>query len=226
MSRKKRVGFSPPEVVEFVATRSEMSNDELSSIWWHQDDIEEFLQSALKNSTDAMKHKLLMDGLDRALQNSRQQQAHKLPRDDEKVDEYLRNVSEDRGLTLWCRYGHSRRGLERICSRLHFESRAYAADKARAEVVRLSKTTFEHDELCQVSERCTLSAKVFARMIAEADAVAARTVDSFDSEEAQSLKQARRNTQPTYTGSGDKNVPLTIRIRALVKQKSLRRWSA
>jgi hypothetical protein len=220
------VCFATPVVIEYVTVQSELSTDEQSSVWWHQDDIDDFLKNALKNSTDAMKHKLLMDGLDRALHNSRPQHALKLNHD-EKYDEYLRTVQEDRGLTLWCRYGHSRRGLERVCSRLHFESRAYAAEKGRAEIVRLSRASVDKEELRQVSERCAFFAKVFARMIAEADAIAARTLDSFDTEEGQSTqKQTRRNTQPCYSGNEDNNVPSLISIPTLITQKSMRRWSA
>lgn len=73
------------------------------------------------------------------------------------------------GLAHWCTHGHSRRGLERWGSLYHCSSRNKGADLCKSTVIKLSLTS---DELALEASRLSLSSRIFARMMGEADEVA------------------------------------------------------
>jgi hypothetical protein len=74
------------------------------------------------------------------------------------------------GLAHWCTHGHSRRGLERWGSQYHGTSRTDATDSSKSTVVNLN---LSGDELAREASRLSLSSRVFARMMGEADEAAA-----------------------------------------------------
>lgn len=94
----------------------------------------------------------------------------------------------DKGLVPWCTHGHSRRGLERWSSKSHGNARTADAESAKAAVVAASRrharrssrrssgsavVAQNEDEIGRVSRSSSRTARIFARMMGEADAFAA-----------------------------------------------------
>jgi hypothetical protein len=143
-------------------------------LWWSREDFRSFMSRAVRTSTEARKHTLLLEALDKAKSYSRQ--VAQLLGDQESLNKNLENMrDEDRGLRLWCQYGHSRRGLEKYTSRLCFKTKRSDRLKLLMQVTMLSRTGVEPELIRQVSERTCRSSAIFARMLGIADAQAARS---------------------------------------------------
>lgn len=172
--KRRTVCFASPLEIHHASNWDDQFqiDDFKLSLWWSREDFVSIMSKAIRTSVEARKHTMLPDAIDKAFTHSKEE-AHTLG-DQGHVDEYLNLLSdEDRGLRLWCQYGHSRRGLERFTSRLYQETKRSDRAKIVRQVVILSKSGAKPDVLRRVSERTSRSSGIFARMLGIADANAA-----------------------------------------------------
>ncbi len=80
------------------------------------------------------------------------------------------------GLLQWCAHGHSRRGLERSCSKSLFKRWEYTK-RVRETIIAMSKlshsqpsSSINDENLRQISEKESRLPRLFARLMGEADA--------------------------------------------------------
>jgi hypothetical protein len=182
--RKRKVRFAPPCFNEY----SETSSDEVSpeeenhQLWWSQEELEVIMDKALQVSNEARDQPIVVGGLDQALELAISKAAVLGAR--KQLESYLSNVQEEeRGLKLWCQYGHSRRGLEKFTSIFYNDMRKKDIYKLTKMVMVLKKKGAEPELIRQVSEQTSRSSVVFARMLAIADHKATSRLTIVDDEE-------------------------------------------
>jgi hypothetical protein len=162
---RKQVRFADlHNLVEHVNC-TEKSDEERKNTWWSLDEICFMSTDALLWAEESKRSKAVIESLDHALREARRAVVYQNPQ------MFLHNQS----LCLWCQYGHSRRGLERIASPLHETTRSNTINTFRKRIVKLSQLSADAEEIHLASEKGSLSSTIFARMIGIADAQAALT---------------------------------------------------
>mmetsp|Transcript_35699 Transcript_35699/g.53219 ORF Transcript_35699/g.53219 Transcript_35699/m.53219 type:complete len:297 (+) Transcript_35699:247-1137(+) len=157
------------EIIELIPLPDELSQEERQSVWWTMDDYQEFSETAHHICKEVRRHGALTTGLDEALKRS--ERAAKMV-DESRVEEVITKISADPGLAQWCTHGHSRRGLERSGSRYHNSFRGVQAQDTRACAL-LFQSNLSREELRTEYLLRSRSARIFARLMGEADAIAA-----------------------------------------------------
>lgn len=168
--RRKKVRFAPArsEIVEYVASRSDLSLEESKHIWWTPSEMREFRHAAKTMSRETRGTTWMIQSVEEAF-NTARQIASSFP-EDTLTSEALQHIKPREDFVDWCRYGHSRRGLERWSCKAHKDARAEAASKARKRVIEMHKCN--SDFLRRIYERFSRASKVYARLIGLADAEA------------------------------------------------------
>lgn len=211
---KKRVVFSPMARVVNVMARSEMSYMLRSLIWWQRNDYDDF-----KKTGRIIAQAMLCGGSEIWLQTSDawgkkqgqsprnlssnangnvNQRAHlqALQRYGVKTDvDNNEEKDEDVGSKWWCKFGHSRRGLEHIVSieegkqRQRFVTIAVRAvlDEQRRQRI----TRKDPQKIATVSMQYTSWARDLAHAAAAADAEAVKS--NFDSKAKCRVEHLKRN---------------------------------
>jgi hypothetical protein len=169
-SRVRRVRFAAAEVVEYVPDREELTADEKDGIWWSPLATKEIHRSAKKLGKEAVRNKWMVEGYEQAHQTARQMASS--IRDEKWLLSKLENIQVDEPLLDWCKYGHSRRGLERRSSKSNDLARSDAARKSQRAVLHLAKEEADEESIRRAYERASRSSKIFARFMGEADALA------------------------------------------------------
>mmetsp|Transcript_3411 Transcript_3411/g.5017 ORF Transcript_3411/g.5017 Transcript_3411/m.5017 type:complete len:348 (+) Transcript_3411:64-1107(+) len=185
----KQVRFAPEivQVLEFLPTRAELSDAETRTFWWLSEDYDEFKLTAKLICKEVRRNTKYTAGLDAAYR--RATRAAFTIEDEEKADDVegvLEDLNLDLGLAQWCTHGHSRRGLERWGSRMHGLSRGEHAEDAKTEIVKLAYVIDDMEQLRIEAEKRTRVSRIFARMMGEADSVAAKKKPS-----SRSLRNSR-----------------------------------
>ncbi len=163
----KRLRFASAVVIDFLPIISEA---ERRASWYSEEEMECMISKASYSADESRRNKVLLDALDQALRDARRLALAQNANQDDAVP----SVSGDRDfLYLWCQYGHSRRGLERLVSRNHQITRTNIIKKVRSIVLTLSRSGAEADQIRTTSGKASRSSLVFAQMIATADAQAA-----------------------------------------------------
>jgi hypothetical protein len=164
---RRKVRFHPSisQVVVTLPTLREIDEDQKRRLWWSLSDYEVFTDTARNISREVRRHPGLTSGLDEAFRKALLASKHV-----DQVEEAMQQIPLDPGLAHWCTHGHSRRGLERWGSQYHGTSRTDATDSSKSTVVNLN---LSGDELAREASRLSLSSRVFARMMGEADEAAA-----------------------------------------------------
>jgi hypothetical protein len=194
---RKRLRFSPPVVVAYLP---EISNDEKRAAWWSQEESACIISKALYSADESRKNKVLVDTLDQALRHARRSA---LALNNNERDSAPELLTEQRLLSLWCQYGHSRRGLEKMVSRVHQTTRDNIVIRTRSKVVALSHSGADPEKIRAVSEKGSRSSAVFATMIATADAEAVLSPLAERRRSIQSSKQASSLPSPTTLATGN-----------------------
>lgn len=192
---KKSVRFGEPQVVCTVAARSELTAVELNATWWSPAAMNEFFRSAKTFSKRAQGSNFMVAGFEHAFEYAKQR-ASSLNKTVVFHWE-LENVQVEQELVDWCRFGHSWRGLERRSSFLHDEDRAREAFKAKSIILEM-KDSADTEAVRRAYERASRSFKIFARMMAEADAMVVK-VQSLSMRKNKSLAdltvQVKKNSR-------------------------------
>ena len=114
------------------------------------------MSTAVRTSVEARKHVLLSEALETALSYSIREA--QLLEDSGNLNEYLDSIGdENRGLRLWCQYGHSRRGLESYACRLYQETRKRDRRNLVQQIAILSKKGARPELIRRISERASPS---------------------------------------------------------------------
>jgi len=179
--------------------------------------MEAISQTAKGIAKQVRRHSRMTIGLDEAYKRT-QKIAYKLD-DEESTLKVMEKLSLDSGLMQWCAHGHSRRGLERIGSRLHAMSRS-RKEAALMEMI-LDRCPSSLDDDKQENwrhqiEKITRTSRIFARMIGEADAVAATRQDTYMRRWSDLGSRTANNRQMEQAYSNPFH-----RIRSLPKMKGL-----
>jgi hypothetical protein len=185
-----KVDFSPMARMVTIDSSKEMTHEEKADIWWQHPDYEEFRKTA------RMVAKAMLEGGSEIWLASNQswqvpnqnhdatlQSAYSLSkRPDNSPAEKLNQKEryEDVRSKWWCRFGHSRRGLEHIASVGEGRQRQTNIQASVRAVVRecqQQKTYSRKDveKLRSVSVRYTSWARDLAKAAGDADADAVRT---------------------------------------------------
>ncbi len=106
-----------------------------------------------------------------------------------RIDHLHKMQDEHRGLTLWCQYGHSRRGLEKFTSRQYCDTRRKQMRQLSQRVVALSKRGADPTELRQASEEASRISITFARILAIAQYKAATSSFPGEDERVKTLEK-------------------------------------
>jgi hypothetical protein len=208
-SKRKKVRFSRDEIVQYVTARSEMTLEETKSIWWSPAEMQEFRHTAKIISRETRGAEWMIRSLEESCNIARQ--IAKSCSDEMLMEEKTWEHLEPRqDLVDWCRYGHSRRGMERWFCKAHKEIRADTTSKARRRILEMQRC--DDDFLRRISERFSRSSRIFARLIGEADAKAAvslSTVSSSSYHDKESRK-CMENVNLVDTGLYDTSATVAI----------------
>jgi len=199
----KQLRFAPEivQVVEFLPTRAELSDSETRAFWWLPEDYEEFKLTAKLICKEVRRNTKYTAGLDAAYRRATRAAVTIDDENDDEIEGVLKNLNLDLGLAQWCTHGHSRRGLERWGSRMHGLNRGEHAEDAKTEIVKLGDILDDMDLLRLEAEKRTRVSRIFARMMGEADAVAARKTPI-----SRSLRSSRWGNNLYSGASSDQSV--------------------
>jgi hypothetical protein len=174
-------------------------------MWWSHEEVECMISKATYSADESRKNKVLVDALDQALRDARRSA---LLFNSNINDSLVKVLNDETLLYLWCHYGHSRRGLEKMVSRVHQTTRDNIVRKARSNVIALSRSGATPEVVQAAYEKASQSSVIFANMIAAADAQAALHPVA---ERRRSMTQMLKETQQssfTTTVIGRKQSPL------------------
>lgn len=154
MSKRVRFPETVVSVVDYVPSRSSLSQEDYKKLWYQRSDFQ-FSKS-------------------KARMISKESQSYGYSADLEGVfGGGLPSIQER--LNLWCRYGHSRRGLERWANETHGQLRKREQSRAVKAVLLAQREMqkfgqpVESEELKSISEALTQSAREFAQRMGQAD---------------------------------------------------------
>lgn len=162
------------QIIEYIPTRSDLLESEKQMVWWGPNDYFEFQATAEGISTAAQGNRRMTVGLDEAYRMA--EELAKISDDEDLLELEFQKLPVQsqrfKGLAQWCTHGHTRRGLEKAVSRRHCNFRRSLMRKANEDVCNLQ--TLSPPELRIEAEKRSRVARIFARMMGEADAMAAR----------------------------------------------------
>lgn len=163
-----KVRFASTNVVADEQSIYDHSLTAKETIWWSSHVLRQSHQEARNLCLEARQKSWMVKGFEDAFDSA--QKAAASETDDESIQQLLNTTFASTEVLDWCRYGHSWRGLERPSSTKN--------DKSRCDVQRLArKAVLENSEsdpnlIRSLYQRASLPAKVFARVMGEADALA------------------------------------------------------
>lgn len=165
----KRPRFSTTVVVKMLP---ELKKEDKKWLWWNEEEVEFILSQASYGAEETRRNRMLVDTLDQALRDARRSAL--MSNNSNSVDlEWVTPLRDRDPLYLWCQYGHSRRGLEKMVSQAHQITRNNIASKIRSKIVMLSRSGEGVEEIRVASEKMSRSSILFARMMGAADEQAA-----------------------------------------------------
>lgn len=208
-------------VVAYLPLPSEIEDSQRRDMWWGAQDYENFSIMARNIARETRRHRSLSIGLDEAYKKAAKasrivdestielavekltgnsvslsyQLTQQLFRSCENVPLTTVCFPPKKGLHGWCTHGHSRRGLERWISRLHSACRSDDASTAKSRVVHLQD--MDSEELRQESLARSRTARLFARLMGEADRAAVGTY-SGSASAAAAVIQSRATAQQLH----------------------------
>ncbi len=163
---KRSVRFASPQVVEYVTARSDLTVEETNNTWWSPAAMAHNMRDAKALSKEAQSSGFMVAAFEKAYEVSKVMANTSGSFDDVQVEQ---------DLVDYCRFGHCFRGLERSSSKLYNRARYSASSHARKGVIELTKQGADKYYVRGVYERATLSSKLFAHVMGEADAVACKS---------------------------------------------------
>lgn len=167
---KKRVRFGAPKIVEQLPSLDDISAEEKANTWWSPLATKEIHRAAKTLGKEAIRNKWMVEGYEQGHQTARHMASS--IKDEESLFRKLEEVEIDVQLIDWCKYGHSRRGLERRSSKSHDSARTDAAKRAKKVVLKLVKAKEDDETIRLAYERSSCASRIFARFMGEADALA------------------------------------------------------
>lgn len=181
----KSVQFSPMARVMPITPRHMMSFVTRSSIWWQRSDYDEF-----KRAGRMISKAILQGGSEIWLQTSNAWDRKRTPSSEDKEED-----TADVGEKWWCKFGHSRRGLEHIVTIEEGRTRQqYVNNAIRAvlEEQRRQRITMKDPErLASVAARHTAWARDLALAAGAADEEAVQS--NFNTNARSRVEHLRRN---------------------------------
>ncbi len=194
---KKKVSFSSMARVMPVLHRNEMSYYLKSMIWWQRNDYEDF-----KKTGRIISKAMLQGGSEIWLQTSNAwskkigQRKQSISGDGE---EKKVNADDDVGNKWWCKFGHSRRGLEHIVSIDEGRQRQklvnYSITAVLEEQRRQRISRHDTNKIANISMQYTSWARDLARAAGDADEEAVKT--NFDQSAKCRLTHLSQNLKNT-----------------------------
>ncbi|GFH48443.1 hypothetical protein CTEN210_04919 [Chaetoceros tenuissimus] len=199
---KKKVSFSSMARVMPVLHRNEMSYYLKSMIWWQRNDYDDF-----KKTGRIISKAMLQGGSEIWLQTSnawskkigQRKQSINEDGEEKKVIEDEVNSDDDVGNKWWCKFGHSRRGLEHIVSidegrhRQKLVNHSITAVLEEQRRQRLSR--HDANKIANISMQYTSWARDLARAAGDADEEAVKT--NFDQKAKCRLTHLSQNLKNT-----------------------------
>jgi hypothetical protein len=168
----KKVCFAPEIVVVTYADR--LSVEETSKKWWSPIEVTQLRYAAKASSKETPQKTWMTKSFRKAYNQSRQMAS--CYEDESKLRVKLQNMKTSQELQDWCQYGHCKRGLERLSSQAHNAARSQAVKEARSRVIAMKGC----DALLirETSEYLSRTARIYARLMGQADADAVENVTS------------------------------------------------
>lgn len=163
--KRRKVHFGPLVVIQ--RPNLEGAESKLSP-WLSRDEFRSMLSKAVWTAVESRKF-VLSDAIDKAMIDARR--VASALTDQQNLQHYLESmddISDD--LRLWCQYGHSRRGLEKVASRRYQDRKM--KEKLFEQVASLSKAGAQPEVIRAVSECISRPSIILARMFGVADAKA------------------------------------------------------
>eukprot|EP00543_Licmophora_paradoxa_P015315 CAMPEP_0202460944 /NCGR_PEP_ID=MMETSP1360-20130828/46714_1 /ASSEMBLY_ACC=CAM_ASM_000848 /TAXON_ID=515479 /ORGANISM="Licmophora paradoxa, Strain CCMP2313" /LENGTH=246 /DNA_ID=CAMNT_0049082807 /DNA_START=21 /DNA_END=761 /DNA_ORIENTATION=- len=211
----RRVHFSEdsPYVIEYLPQLIELTRSEKCAIWWNRAEYDHIGDTARSICKEIRRHCATMTiGLEEAYRQSRNA-SNEI--EEYRMEEVIEQLSLNSGLAHWCTHGHSRRGLERWSSNSLGDSRISDAGRVKKQIVN-GQNNFTAEELRQHYLRLSRCARIFARLMGRADAIAmaAATSSRRWSDFGGAAALQRRRSSYQRTSSLPRQLPLPGLVRA------------
>ncbi len=196
LTMSKKVQFPSQEallsVVDYVPSRTTLSQEDYKRLWYQRSDFQ-FSKS-------------------KARMISKESQSYGYSADLEGVYGGCLPSTQER-LNLWCRYGHSRRGLERWANETHGQTRKREQSRAvktvifaQREMQKCGQST-EVEELRAISEALTQNAREFAQRMGQADEYAVALEQQLPNGSLRSALAQRRYINAKNASEEDSKLP-------------------
>lgn len=224
---KKSVIFSPMARVVSVPSRHDMSFVDKAGVWWQRSDYDDF-----KKTGRIIAKAMLQGGSEiwlssnnawekRAQKNKRNHQTRS-PEYDEALRKYVGEQragldpaeeasADDYGSKWWCKFGHSRRGLEHVASMDEGRHRQRNVNSAMRHIIdeqRSQRLNHRRDpvKLAKVALQYTSWARDLALAAGASDADAVRTNFSRDAKDRGHYLRHGVGSAGNNTGAGESSV--------------------
>ncbi len=155
-----------------------LSEDDIASRWWTPMEMTQFRQSAKQSSRDSRLKPWMTKSFERAYSRSRRVAELCDDENESKLLLELQNIKVTDDLVDWCQFGHRKRGLERWSSIPHNALRSHQVTAAKRQVLALNDAIL----IRRTSEKFSRTARVFARLVGQADAEAVCNPEPFKQE--------------------------------------------
>eukprot|EP00549_Striatella_unipunctata_P009295 CAMPEP_0118709466 /NCGR_PEP_ID=MMETSP0800-20121206/22661_1 /TAXON_ID=210618 ORGANISM="Striatella unipunctata, Strain CCMP2910" /NCGR_SAMPLE_ID=MMETSP0800 /ASSEMBLY_ACC=CAM_ASM_000638 /LENGTH=241 /DNA_ID=CAMNT_0006613179 /DNA_START=163 /DNA_END=888 /DNA_ORIENTATION=+ len=192
--RMRRVRLS--DDVKVIPPPEPFTPQEVRATWWQKEDYAVFKKTSKMIAMELRYHNLadqcLRTAYDRACSASIGFMA------DNEIEEYLRNTKRDEDLVHWAQRPN-RRGLERWASKKHGSAREVDSILGVKVLLReqrrqRNEEDYSPEKLARVAEKASRTARIFARMMAQADAVPLRCEKSSSAGKRHSMQFATLHT--------------------------------
>mmetsp|Transcript_13595 Transcript_13595/g.20547 ORF Transcript_13595/g.20547 Transcript_13595/m.20547 type:complete len:249 (-) Transcript_13595:316-1062(-) len=182
VEEKRQIRFNEkPTIIALIPKLSELSDEELKDVWWDHDDYDHFKLTTRAICKEIRRYESQTSGLNAAYlrarhgANSFQRAKRRSPNqfnDDDDIEPVVERLGKtDTGLVQWCTHGQLRRGLEKWGSKAHI---ARSKD-SRVQKNAIIESELRGDDLRKISLVQSQPSRIFARLMGEADSVAATT---------------------------------------------------
>ena len=200
---RKSVRFAPTARVATIPSRNSLSLFDRSLIWWTRSDYESF-----KKTGRMIARAILEGGSHIWLQSQFTREEKRKYEDEEKKsgsgsDDETSPTEEAFGDKWWCKFGHSRRGLEHIANMEEGRLRQQSVQNAMEAVMKeqrkqkISSDCPDPYKLARVSQQYTRWAKELAILAGLGDAEAVRT--NFQKNNAPIKSRSKMTRTSMYT---------------------------